>query len=223
MAGGPTATEGPSPGEGSKASGGHPLGAGAGRRGRGPLILAIAVVVVVVDQVTKTLALNHLSTVVGGLRLYRTDHVVGSLYLELTFNPGAAFGLGRGVTPIVETVVVVLVVVLIVFGRRAARYSGLPDAIGLGLLVGGAIGNLGDRVFRHNGGAVIDFINIAQINGHEYWPVFNVADASIVVGALLLAVQYSRLSRRRSRPKASAGGGSARSTPSGSGVRPRDQ
>jgi signal peptidase II len=168
-------------------------------RGRSLLVLVVALLVIAVDQLTKTLALHHLSKVVDGSRLYTPHHIVGSLYLELTFNSGAAFGLGQGVTPIVETVVVVLVVCLIIFGRRAARHSTLPDAIGLGLLVGGALGNLCDRLFRDHGGGVIDFINIAEVNGHEYWPVFNAADSAIVVGALLLALQYSRTSSRRAR------------------------
>ena len=62
-------------------------------------------------------------------------------------------------TPIVEAVVVVLVVWLLVFSRRASRAASAPVAVGFGLLLGGAAGNLADRVFRHNHGAVIDFID----------------------------------------------------------------
>jgi signal peptidase II len=155
------------------------------------VILAVAAVVVLVDQVTKTWALHH---TVGG------RHVVGTLWLQLTFNSGAAFGIGRGVTPVVEVVVVVLVAVLLAAGRRASRRASVPEAVAIGLLVGGALGNLADRVFRHlpgHPGAVIDFINAVQVGNHEYWPVFNVADSCIVVGAALLALLLSRQPRRR--------------------------
>jgi signal peptidase II len=157
----------------------------------------VAVVVVAVDQITKTWALHLPSTFIGSQPVYGR-HVVGTIYLELTFNLGAAFGLGRGITPIVEAVVVVLLVTLLIAGRRTSRRTGVVASIGLGLVVGGAVGNLSDRVFRHHGGAVIDFINVAQFHGHEYWPVFNVADACIVAGAILLAYEYSRHPARRS-------------------------
>jgi signal peptidase II len=159
-------------------------------RRRRRLAVAVAAVVVVADQVTKTWALHLPPTTIGGQPAFGR-HVVASLYLELTFNSGAAFGLGSGVTPIVEGVVGVLVAALLLIGRRALL-PGVGASVGLGLIVGGAVGNLSDRVFRHHGGAVIDFINVAQFNRHEYWPVFNVADACIVVGAILLAFRYAR-------------------------------
>ena len=65
-------------------------------------------------------------------------------------------------------------------------------AVGLGLLLGGAAGNLTDRVFRHNHGAVIDFIDAARIGSRDWWPVFNVADAAIVVGVVILVLSYRR-------------------------------
>jgi signal peptidase II len=184
------------------------------------LIVAVAIAVIVVDQITKTLALDHLSTVIDGARVYQPHHLIGSLYFELTFNRGAAFGLGRGVTPIVESGVVILVVVLILFGRHTARSAGWVETLGLGLLVGGALGNLVDRLFRHHNGGVIDFINVAQIGGREYWPVFNLADSAIVIGALTLALQYSRTSARRTQALRVAGppdlGGRDGETPAGS-------
>jgi signal peptidase II len=167
----------------------HLRGAGTGRRRF--LSLVVAAVVVTADQVTKTWALHLPPTSIGGNPAYGR-HVAGTIYFDLTFNLGAAFGLGRGVTPIVEAVVVVLLVTLLIAGRKTSRRTGLVTSIGLGMVVGGAVGNLSDRVFRHHGGAVIDFINVAQVNRHEYWPVFNVADACIVVGAILLAYEYSR-------------------------------
>jgi signal peptidase II len=156
------------------------------------LIPAVAAVVVVADQATKTWALNHLRV--------SDRHLFGPVWLVLTFNSGAAFSLGRGVTPIVETVVVVLVVWLLVFSRRASRAASTPMAVGLGLLLGGAAGNLIDRVFRHHHGAVIDFIDAVRIGDHDWWPVFNVADAAIVVGVIVLLLSYARRPGRRSAP-----------------------
>jgi signal peptidase II len=152
----------------------------------------VAVVVVAADQISKTWALNHLQ---------RSDrHVLGPLWLSLTFNSGAAFSLGRGVTPVVETIVVVLVAWLLVFSRRASRAATAPLALGLGLLLGGAAGNLADRVLRHHHGAVIDFIAAARIGTHDWWPVFNVADATIVIGVAVLVASYWRGRDRRPAP-----------------------
>jgi signal peptidase II len=145
------------------------------------LIPTIAAAVVVVDQATKTWALHH---AVGG------RHVVGPLWLALTYNSGAAFSLGRGVTPVVVAVVVVLVVWLLATSRQASRAATVPRLVGLGLLLGGAIGNLVDRVFRHHGGAVIDFIDAVRIGTRSWWPVFNVADSAIVVGVIVLLATY---------------------------------
>jgi signal peptidase II len=145
-------------------------------RSRRLLILVIAALVVVADQLSKTWALHH---------LHQPRHVIGPTNFILTFNSGAAFSIGRGVTPIIEAVVVVMVVWLVVMSRRASRSASLGVTIGLGLLLGGALGNLIDRVFRHNHGAVIDFIQAVS-----WWPVFNVADASIVIGVIVLAVSY---------------------------------
>jgi signal peptidase II len=143
----------------------------------------VAIAVVVADQASKTWALHHVT---------HDRHVLGPIWLVLTFNSGAAFSLGRGVTPIVEAIVVVLVAWLVVFSRRAGRAASAPLAVGLGLLLGGAAGNLVDRVFRHHHGAVIDFIDALRIGSHDRWPVFNVADACIVVGVIILVFCYAR-------------------------------
>lgn len=177
-----------------------PARRGAGRTGPlGVLTAVVAAVVIVVDQLTKSWALHHTAP---------PQHVVGPLWLELTFNPGAAFGLGKGVTPVVETAVIILVAILLLGARRSARRGDRLEALALGLLVGGALGNLGDRLFRHlpgHPGAVIDWIEVAQVRGHEYWPVFNLADASIVVGAILLAWRLSVRPARHRAAGASAG------------------
>jgi signal peptidase II len=145
------------------------------------LLPAVAAVVVLLDQLTKTWALHHAQD---------GRHVVGPIWLVLTFNSGAAFSLGRGVTPVVEAVVIGLVVWLLAVSRRASRAATAPRLVGLGLLLGGAIGNLIDRVFRHHGGAVIDFVDALRIGTRSWWPVFNVADSAIVVGVVVLVVTY---------------------------------
>ena len=165
------------------------------------LIPAVAIAVLAADQATKTWALHHVPPAPGG------RHVIGPLWWVLTFNTGAAFSLGRGVTPFIEAVVIVLVVWLLVFSRRASRAATLPTAIGLGLLLGGAAGNLTDRLFRHNHGAVIDFIDAVRVGSRDWWPVFNVADAAIVVGVIILILSYRR--RPGGDPSAPAGSGPA--------------
>ncbi len=145
------------------------------------LIPVVAAAVLAADQVTKTWALDH-------LQLGQPRHVIGPTNLLLTYNTGAAFGLGRGITPIVVAAVVVLIVWLLAASRRASRAASWPMAVGLGLLLGGALGNLGDRLFRHPRGfpgGVVDFIQAVS-----WWPVFNVADAAIVVGVIVLVLAY---------------------------------
>jgi signal peptidase II len=136
-------------------------------------IVMLAAVVVAVDQVTKTWALHHTVT---------PRHVIWTLRLALTFNSGAAFGLGQGSTAVLVGGAIVLVVILVGFGRRASRSATVGTSVAMGLLLGGAVGNLVDRLIRHNHSSVIDFIDL------RWWPVFNLADASITVGALLLVV-----------------------------------
>ena len=151
-------------------------------RGRRLLIPAVAAVVVAADQITKTLALDHLDPA-------RRTHVIGPVYWELTYNSGAAFSMGAGVTPVVEAAVVVLVVGLLVYARRSGRSAPVPVSVGLGMLLGGALSNLGDRLFRHLPvhGSVVDFIRAVG-----WWPVFNVADASIVLAVVLLVLTWRR-------------------------------
>lgn len=140
---------------------------------------AVAALVVVVDQVTKTWALNALDE---GPR-----HLVWTLQFNLSFNSGAAFGLGQGLAPVLVAVAVVLLVVLLGMGRAAGTTA--PALAAFGLVIGGAAGNLADRLFRGHGGAVVDFVDL------QWWPIFNVADAAITCGAILLVLTAS-LDRR---------------------------
>jgi signal peptidase II len=156
--------------------------------GRGILVLVVAAVVVGLDQVTKTWAEDHL----GPARAPSGRHLVGTLWLKLTYNSGAAFGIGAGVTPVVVAVVIILVAALVVFGGRASRRAGGTTLTGIGLLLGGAVGNLTDRVFRHLGGQVVDFVDIARVGSRSWWPIFNLADAAIVVGAVVMVLSWSQ-------------------------------
>lgn len=135
---------------------------------------ATAFVMVVVDQITKHWALNHLSD-------GHVVDIVGSLRLNLAFNTGMAFAKGRGIGPFIA-VAGLLVVTFLLVGLRRENRSG---AIFVGMVAGGAAGNIVDRLFRGDAwlhGAVVDFIDL------QWWPIFNVADAGIVVGAAALVL-----------------------------------
>jgi signal peptidase II len=146
------------------------------------------VVVFVTDLVSKTIVVATLSDR-APLRL-----LGGLLTLRELRNSGAAFSIGTSVT-IVFTLIALGVIVAIL--RTARRLRSIPWAITLGLLLGGATGNLGDRLFRSPGflrGDVVDWIEL------PHWPVFNVADSSIVCGgvlAVLLAARGISLDGRR--------------------------
>jgi signal peptidase II len=136
-------------------------------------LLAVALVVLIADVVSKVL-------VVARLTSHAPVHVIdGVLQLNLTRNAGAAFGVGTGATVLFSLVAVGVVVVI---ARTAAQLRSLPWAICLGLLLGGAIGNLVDRMLRSPGpfrGHVVDWIEL------PHWPVFNLADSAIVCGGLV--------------------------------------
>ncbi len=138
------------------------------------LTALIAVTIVVVDQATKHWALNALGD-------GRTIDIVGSLRFNLAFNTGMAFARGQGLGPIIA-VIGVLVVAYLLIGLRRDTRSG---SVFVGMVAGGAAGNIVDRLFRGDGwlqGAVVDFIDL------QWWPIFNVADAAIVIGAGALVV-----------------------------------
>jgi signal peptidase II len=144
------------------------------------LIIVVAAMVVAVDQASKTWALHHARS---------PRHVIWTLQLAVTFNSGSAFGLWRGASPLIIAGAILLVVILLGLGRAASRTANLPATVAMGLLLGGALGNLTDRLFRHHHGAVIDFVDL------RWWPVFNVADACITIGALLLILVGFRPAR----------------------------
>jgi signal peptidase II len=142
-------------------------------RTRTGLLAGIAAAVLATDVVTKLIAVAKLA---HRDRVTVIPHV---LWLTFTRNGGAAFSVGTGAT-VVFTAVAVGVVVVIV--RTARSLASVGWAVVLGLLLGGALGNLSDRLFRAPGpvrGQVIDWIEI------PHWPIFNIADSAIVTGGVL--------------------------------------
>jgi signal peptidase II len=127
---------------------------------------------VALDQITKHWAVSSLND-------GRVIDVLGSLRFNLSFNRGMAFSQGTGIGPIIG-VLGMLVVVYLLIGMRRSSVSG---AVFVGLVAGGAAGNIVDRLFRGEAwlhGAVVDFIDL------QWWPVFNIADAAICIGGALL-------------------------------------
>ncbi len=135
--------------------------------------VAVAMVVVLLDQFTKAWAVHRLAN--GSI------HVAGPLSFSLTYNTGSAFSLFTGRPALVATLALGLVAFLVVLAWRAA--SPARAAI-LGLILGGALGNLADRAFRPTHGGVVDFVALS------FWPTFNLADSCVVVGSILLAASF---------------------------------
>jgi signal peptidase II len=149
----------------------------------GVLAFAIAVIVVVADRVTTTLAVDHLHDV---------RHVWGPFGVALTYNSGFAFSLfsGRG-----SLVTVVLCIGVVVLAFVVGQVRSLPLAVGSGLVLGGAIGNLSERIVGGPGGQVPDFITL------HYWPTFNLADACVTIGVIIVIVALLFGGRAPVRPK----------------------
>ena len=145
------------------------------------LLAAIAATVIVLDVISKVI-------VVATIQPNQPVRVLGGLvYLSLIRNPGAAFSMATGMTWLLALIAIGVVVVII---RMAPRLRSTPWAISLGLVLGGAIGNLIDRIFRAPGflqGHVVDFVSVFGPNA-EYFPVFNVADSAITIGGISLVI-----------------------------------
>jgi signal peptidase II len=151
--------------------------------------VAIALSVIALDQLTKHWAVTSLGT-------DREIDLFWTLRLNLAFNNGMAFGQGQGFGPVIAVIATVVIVYLLVSLRTEASWM---STIGMGLLIGGAAGNLIDRLFRGDDGflqgAVVDFIDF------QWFPIFNVADTAINVGAALLilnSILSARAHRRES-------------------------
>jgi signal peptidase II len=152
------------------------------RAGRVVLFALAAAVVYILDLVSKIVVVAKLPESHRPVRILH-----GVIYLNQTRNSGAAFSLGTGFTLILTAVAVTVVVVIV---RTASRMRSTGWAVALGLVLGGALGNLTDRIFRSPGfgrGHVVDWISaFGPLDAH--WPIFNVADSSIVCGAVLAAL-----------------------------------
>lgn len=141
------------------------------------VVLAVtALAAYLLDLLTKTLAVAYLDPA-------DPVQIIGdTVTLTLIRNSGAAFSMATGYTWILTFVALAVVAVIIRYSRRLGS---LGWVIGLGLVLGGALGNLTDRIFREPGplrGHVVDFVSVG------WWPVFNVADSAVVCGAVLLVV-----------------------------------
>jgi len=151
------------------------------RRWKAPLLIAAAVVAA--DQLTKHWAVNELSDG-DPIELFWT------LQFNLAFNSGMAFSRGTGFGPLIAVVATLVIVWLLSTLRGTNTKTG---AAGMGLVIGGAAGNLIDRLFRGDGvldGAVVDFIDF------QWFPIFNIADIAINVGAGLLILNAILVGRR---------------------------
>ena len=145
------------------------------------LFAVVAVAVLVLDVVSKVLVVAKL------------DHeppkrlLGGAIYLDVARNSGAAFSLGTGFTVVLSLIAIAVIIVIV---RTASRMRSSGWAIALGLILGGALGNLTDRIFRAPGvfrGHVVDWISLFGPNA-AHWPIFNLADSAVVCGAILAAL-----------------------------------
>jgi len=135
----------------------------------------VAAVVVLLDQISKILAVAALHD--GDI----VEVIDGILELRLVRNPGAAFSFATEMTGLFTAIALAVIVVIL---RLSRRVTSLPWAVALGILLGGAVGNLLDRVFREPApfrGHVVDFLELPN------WPVFNLADSMIVISAVAMA------------------------------------
>jgi signal peptidase II len=153
------------------------------RSGRPVLATTIVVAVVAVDQFSKFWAVRHWASAPLSI-------VGDTVDLRLVRNTGSAFSLFQAFTPLLAVVAGLVAFFLV----RAVRQARDPlMVVGLSLVLGGALGNLVDRLLRAPGflrGAVVDFVHLGA------WPTFNVADAAITVGAVLIVVWAFRADTR---------------------------
>ena len=139
------------------------------------LAVLIAAAVIVADQLTKWWAVSRLP---GDPIILIPDF----LALRYYANPGAAFGMLPGAGSIIALVAIAAGILILIVVRRL---EGRLETVAMGLVLGGAIGNLIDRIFRGDGlldGKVVDFVDF------DFFPAFNVADSAITIGAILAVV-----------------------------------
>lgn len=147
----------------------------------------IIALVVICDQVTKHWALNALNN-------GRTIDIFWTLRFNLVFNSGMAFSKGQGLGRFIGLLAIGVAVWLWLSLRKVSTTIGV---VGTAMLIGGAIGNVVDRLFRGDAwlrGSVVDFIDL------QWFPVFNIADSSVTIGAIVLI--YSSIVASRSKASA---------------------
>ena len=157
------------------------------------VLLSIAAVTLLVDQFTKYLAVTYLAPIIVWAPIPSLAHVFTFTY---TTNTGVAFGLFKDLGPIFVGVAVVVIGAIVIYQREVPQEAWLVRAA-LGLQLGGAAGNLVDRLRL---GHVTDFIHF------HFWPVFNVSDMSIVGGVILLAFTMLREGKEPAKPAPQATG-----------------
>lgn len=148
------------------------------------LVSLVAALVLIVDQLSKALVVVTLGPDSDGGSITLVPGLLWLLYVE---NTGAAFGLFQGQNPVLALVALVVVLLLAVWFRGVVGATPW-GALALGLQIGGALGNLVDRL-RY--GFVIDFIDL------PYWPTFNLADSAITVGVAMLVLVLLRVDHQR--------------------------
>ena len=164
------------------------------------VVFSVAALALLADVVTKVV-------VVAAIKPGQQPHrlLAGLVYLQQARNSGAAFSVGPGATLVLTGISLVVVAIIV---RVASRLSSRGWAVAFGLVLGGALGNLADRIFRAPGvgrGHVVDWISVFKPDA-QVWPIFNLADSAIVVGGVLVVVLsifgVGLTGRRRSDPSA---------------------
>lgn len=149
----------------------------------------IAFFVMILDQLTKWL-------IVKNLQIGESIEIIENfLYITSHRNRGAAWGILQGQMWFFYVITIVVIIGIVIYIQKAVKGKWLMG-VSLGLMLGGAIGNFIDRVFRKE---VVDFIN-TYIFGYDF-PVFNIADSALVIGVILLMIQMLKEEREAKRSK----------------------
>ena len=152
-----------------------------------PLVPLVALATLALDQFTKWLVVTNLEL---GESVYPLPALSRLFSLTYVTNTGAAFGLLKEAGVVFVFVAILVITIIVLYVRRVPADQQLVR-VALGLQLGGALGNLIDRLRL---GHVVDFIDL------KFWPVFNVADSAIVIGVALLAIAFWRQERAAARP-----------------------
>lgn len=150
---------------------------------RWALFSAVGIITLLADQVSKAWALRS-------LQIGSPHHVLSTLRFNLAFNTGMAFSRGVSSGPLIGVIAIAIAAAMVFFARQS---SSKVQLVAMGAIIGGALGNVFDRLLRVGAlgspvgggfmsGSVVDFIDV------QFWPIFNLADAAVVVGGIVLAV-----------------------------------